>query len=222
MRGLTFLLAFLWTTKAFQFSKPIGCQERQSTSTTALSLIPLAKFRNELNFFSSDEETRCCLNPHGKFELKGAKDEEEPFELYIVEENDLPEVSLFIIKSFGADAISLSSGEFNALEKRLLEPAMDFFNGYVAVNAFAEVLWGLRLRQSDRILNDSINDISGPEIVHLPSAQEKIAACNRKSLVLVAARPSSNTANNSSKWTSLESNIDVIASVELRLQVSTY
>lgn len=160
--------------------------------------------------------------------------------MYIVEEEDLAEVSLFIIKAFGADAISFSSNEFSAFEKGFMEPALDFFNGYAAVTAFAEVLWGLRTRQADRVpmgnplktdengneiipKTNVINDISPPQLDGLKSAKEKIEAANRKSLVLVLARPSfkneTNEGEKSSKWESIDSNIDVIASVELRLQV---
>jgi hypothetical protein len=193
-------------------------------STSALSLIPLTQFRQELEFFSPtfDNQLRCGIDQDGKF----TPNDEEPFEICLVEESDLPEVSLFIVKAFGADAISLSSNEFSAFEKGMMAPALDFFNGYAAVTAFAEVLWGLRIRQADRVLraknviDDSpvVNDISGP-VLNGKTYEEKLAVANRKSLVLVMARPSANNESNSSKWESIDSNIDVIAAVELRLQV---
>ena len=210
-----------------------------TTTATGLGLIPLTKFQNELTFFSSSaDENRCCIDKTGKYipTSPELKDDGEAFELFIVEEDDLAEVSLFIVKAFGADAISLSSNEFSAFEKGFMEPALDFFNGYAAVTAFAEVLWGLRIRQADRIPLSNplkkegdvakpprkslvVNDISPPQLEGLESAKEKIEAANRKSLVLVLARPSTNMENDASKWTSIDSNIDVIASVELRLQV---
>ena len=209
-----------------------------TTQSTKLNLIPLTDFQNELTFFSSSDDNRCCIDKTGKYTPTTAElqDDGEPFQLYLVEEEDLAEVSLFIVKAFGADAISLSSNEFSAFEKGVMAPALDFFNGYSAVTAFAEVLWGLRIRQADRvpltnILNKEesqagvksnvVNDISPPEMQGLESAKEKIEAANRKSLILVLARQSTNKENTTeSKWTSVDSNIDVIASVELRLQVS--
>lgn len=208
-----------------------------TAQSTKLNLIPLTDFQNELTFFSSSEDNRCCIDKTGKYTptTPELQDDGEPFQLYLVDEEDLAEVSLFIVKAFGADAISLSSNEFSAFEKGVMAPALDFFNGYSAVTAFAEVLWGLRIRQADRvpltnILNKEesnagvksnvVNDISPPVMEGLESAKEKIAAANRKSLILVLARPSTSQENNESKWTSVDSNIDVIASVELRLQVS--
>jgi len=218
---------------------------KQSSSTSALRLIPLTTFRNELTFFSSStsDKSRCCIDENGRYtptKHSELQDDGGSFQLYIVEEEDLAEVSLFIIKAFGADAISFSSNEFSAFEKGFMEPALDFFNGYAAVTAFAEVLWGLRTRQADRVpmgnplktdengneiipKTNVINDISPPQLDGLKSAKEKIEAANRKSLVLVLARPSfkneTNEGEKSSKWESIDSNIDVIASVELRLQV---
>ena len=229
-----------------------------------MGLTPLSKFRDELTFFSSPKENRCCINQDGIFEpLKPILIDnnnndinDADFELSLVEESDLPEVALFIVKSFGADVISMTTGEFSDWEKRLMAPAMDFFNNYAALTAFSEVLWGLRIRQADRVplttvamhreqekqkknadkkiatttttehQSTVVNDILPPNLHGLKSAKEKINAANRKSLVLLLARksanPSTNGNNANSKWESVESNIDVIASVELRLQVSSY
>lgn len=208
---LPILAALASATSAFQALPVSPSKAHHAAATaTALNLIPLKKFGDELGFFSNSEDYRCCIDRDGTFTGSSA-DGEEPFQICLVEENDLPDTSLFIIKAFGADAISLSSNEFNAFEKRLMEPALDFFNGYASMTAYAEVLWGLRSRNSDRVLNNNINDISGPKLEGLDSVNEKIEACNRKSLILVVARPNSD-----------DSNVDVIASVELRLQVSTH
>jgi hypothetical protein len=199
------------------------------TDVAALNLTPIARFRNQLNFFDQPKDHRCCFDRDGRF-IEGNKDDNEnenPFQLCIVEEDDLPEVTLFIIKAFGADAINLSSNEFSEFEKTLLKPALGFFNGYAAVSAFAEVLWGLRLRLKGRVLSteddetNPINDISPPHFAGL-SNQEKNLAASQKSLVLVLARQNTEKGTNSSKWTSIDSDIDVIASVELQLQVCLF
>ncbi|CAB9529315.1 FR47-like protein [Seminavis robusta] len=231
----------LLSQKAQGFVPTTSFTRPTSTKKSVLRLIPLTQFGDELSFFSpAFDKKRCCISRDGKFTT--GNDDEEPFELFIVEENDLPEVALFIVKAFGADAINLISNEFSAFEKRLIEPAMDFFNGYTAVTAFTEVLWGLRIRQADRVVLSSVkeilasseeekeqaiaakvpvtNDISPPQLPEDMTYKEKVEACNRKSLVLVLARPSVSNDNSSSKWESVESNIDIIASVELRLQVS--
>ena len=208
---------------------------RHSETSTSLQLIPIAQFRDELTFFDQPDSHRCCIDGQGRLILDNDGDnssDEKPFELCIVEEEDLPEVTLFIIKAFGADAINLSSNEFSEFEKGLLEPALGFFNGYAAISAFAEVLWGLRLRLNDRVLMGSlmgnegeekppvINDISPPNLHGSSSNKEKNKAASQKSLVLVLARRNAEMGTNSSKWTSVDSDIDVIASVELQLQPS--
>jgi hypothetical protein len=223
----TLLLSLPQATQGFLASRPDASISYTPGFPSALSLIPLTTFRHQLKFFSPtfDNKQRCCIDQDGKF----TPSDGAPFEICLVEESDLPEVSLFIVKAFGAGAISLSSNEFSAFEMGLMAPAMDFFNGYAAITAFAEVLWGLRIRQADRVpmvknnVTDEYpvaNDVSGP-VLQGKTYKEKVAAANRKSLVLVMARPSAKNEDNSSKWESIDSNIDVIASVELRLQVCT-
>lgn len=199
-----------------------------SSSSSSLNLIPLSTFRNELSFFSTDKDQhRCCIDQDGKLILENkAEDEnnstEEEFEICIIEEEDLAEVTLFIVKAFGADVISMSN-DLNEIEKLLMKPILGYANSYSALSAYAEVLWGLRTRQKHRIFNQDGKTAKQKEHINIepPSLegldhQKQIEAASRGSLVLALARKGS---ANESKWVSVDSNIDVIASVELNLQV---
>jgi len=163
-----------------------------------LNLVPLARFSSALSFVSDPFDTRYCLDYQGR--LVG-DDDDETYTLCLVQYKDLPDVSKFIVASFGAEAISLSS-DLNAFERALVQPSVLALNAYSGMIAYAEVLSGLVSRTKDRIENPDLM----PPPLSGASRAEKLDEAQRHSLVLALARPSRD-------W-----HIDVIATVELRLQ----
>jgi ribosomal protein S18 acetylase RimI-like enzyme len=151
-------------------------------------------------------------------------DQSAQYGLCIVsDEQDLPDLSRFIVGAFGADAIRLST-DLNAFERLLMKPAAELLNSYSGVVAFAEVLAGLRSRLKLRLSNDG-NDgnvaplatpqaiLSSPSFLLLGkdmSREDRLAVASQTSIVLALARK---TLDAEESW-----HIDVIASVELRLQ----
>jgi hypothetical protein len=172
------------------------------TRYNKLQLVPLSRFQTDLTFFS-DESARICLDEKGKY--KSDKGQEEEFELALVEAEDLPDLARFVVNAFGADAIRLSQ-DMNAFERMLLSPAAELLNSYSTVVAFAEVFSGTKQRLQSRFQR---MNLSPPSVKGL-SDREAIEVAERDSLVLALARPSEDD----------ESRIQIIASIELRLQVS--
>ncbi|EEC50528.1 predicted protein [Phaeodactylum tricornutum CCAP 1055/1] len=168
---------------------------------TRLDLISLVNFRDEITFFDKTDDERCCINRQGEFRPQKG----DVFELALAEETDLPDVSRFIVTSFGADAIRVSQ-DMSTFEGMLMRPAVELVNGYSGIVAFAEVLAGLRSRLKTRIANGS--DLSLPELKGR-SRTEQISEATNDSIVLVLGRRHAGN-----DW-----HIDVIASVELRLQL---
>lgn len=161
-------------------------------------MVPIRKYRENFTFLSKTDDFRCCLDRYGKF---------DKFELSLVEESDLPDVSRFIVQTFGADAIKLSQ-DLGAFERMLMTPAIELVNGYSGIVAFAEVLAGLRSRLGFRLKTKRM-DLSAPNLNGLSrDDQISMAACT--SIVLALAKSHS---SESSDWHS-----DVIATIELRLQ----
>lgn len=101
--------------------------------------------------------------------------------------------------------ISLSK-DFNRFEQALVKPTIGLLNAYSGIVAYAEVLSGLQSRTRDRIEHPNLDppDLSGK------NSEEQLQEAARSSLVLAVGRPSQG-----SDW-----HIDVVASVELRLEVS--
>lgn len=161
------------------------------------NLVPISKFRSEITYLDQDDSIRICLDKDGRFI------DDETYELCLVEEEDLPDLSRFIIDAFGAEAISMS-GDFSSFERALMGPTVGMLNAYSGLVAFAEVLSGLQTRTKDRIKKV---DLSPPPLLG-STREEKLKEAARSSLVLALGRRSKG-----SDW-----HIDVIASVELRLQ----
>ena len=199
-----------------------------------LYLVPIATFQDEISFCFTNSTTttgdRCYFDQNGRllFPEETANQDDSFFEICIAEQEDLPEVCLFLLKSFGANLISTKN--FNDLEERFIAPLIRGFNQYAAVVLFAEVLWGLRLRQKDcpylgstvgRNIEPNNNnrnlqiEMDPPSLEGL-SRKGQVDTTTRRSLLLTVAREG--RASNESKWASVDSNIDVIASVELQLQ----
>lgn len=203
------LLFFLSPSLAFVRNQLAGQNQISSRySTTPRQLIPLAKFEESISFFSEPDSYRCCVDEKGSFSTGDSNDGTSTFELALVEEEELPDLCKFVVTTFGAEAIQLSS-DINSFERMLMSPAAEFLNGYSGMVAFAEVFSGTKQRIADRLQdNPELVQISAPDLKGL-TYEEKIRKAERESLVLVLARKTSD-ANSKT--------IEVIASVELRLQ----
>jgi len=164
--------------------------------------VPLSRFRRDMQFFLEDQSFRRRFNEEGILSIG-----DEMFQLGLVQEDDLPDLSRFVVAAFGADAIRLSQ-DVNAFERMLLSPATELLNGYSNLVAFAEVFQGTKQRLKSRFEK---MDLSAPNTRGL-SVKEAIAVVERDSLVLVVARPSKDT----------DVQTQIIASIELRLQVSRF
>jgi len=143
------------------------------------------------------------------FSPRNENSESPSFKLGVVEEEELPDLCKFVVSAFGAEAIQLSS-DINSFERMLMSPAAEFLNGYSGLVAFAEVFSGTKQRISGRLReNPEMVNISAPALKGL-SYEETIRKAERESLVLVLGREKNDAVNNK--------NIEVIASIELRLQ----
>ena len=129
------------------------------------------------------------------------------YKLCVIEQTDLPEVSRFVIEAFGADVIAMAT-DMNTVERAIVQPAVGLLNAYSGMVAFSEVLAGLKDRTRDRI---DAPDVS-PPIILGTTRSEKIAQAQKSSLVLALARGGGVGTD--------KQDIEVIASIELRLQVS--
>jgi len=218
-------------------------RRRRHSNATPLRLIPLAEFGESISFFSEPDEYRCCVDEKGVFSgddtgmKAGESSSSSPtvaYELGLIEEEELPDLCRFVVETFGAEAIQLSS-DINSFERMLMSPAAEFLNGYSGMVAFAEVYSGTRQRVADRLASTTStttargsladqattrttaatavgagNSIAVPDLRNL-SYDDRIRKAERESLVLILAR-SPPPESRSSKT------IEIIASIELRLQ----
>lgn len=172
-------------------------QASRAKNGSRLNLVPLHTFGSDATFLSSSDSNRACIGRTGVLR----SDEAVPYVLCLAEEDDLPPISQLTIDAFGADAITLSQN-LSQFERALLQPGIGAFNAYTGVVAYTEVLSGLRSRMKDRLKSVDLN----PPPVRDAADAEDIAA--RSSLILALARQNEVD----------QSGLDVIASVELRLQ----
>jgi hypothetical protein len=194
-----FFLYLIFTCHGFVGTIPLAVKRQAGFSNlhdlTSLDLIPIRNFRSDITFL---DQSDSCFDNDGRLVGNG-----EGYELCVVQEEDLPDVARFVVNSFGADAISFSS-DLNSFERVLMQPTLGLLNAYSGLVAYAEVFSGLQSRTKDRLTN---TDISAPKLSG--TREEKLKQAARSSLVLAVGRPSKG-----SDW-----RIDVIASVELRLEV---
>lgn len=194
-----FLLCLIGTCHGFLGTIPLAVKRQAGFwnvhDLTSLDLVPIRNFRSDITFL---DQSDSCFDNDGRLVGNG-----EGYELCVVQEEDLPDVARFVINSFGAEAISLSS-DLNSFERLLMHPTVGLLNAYSGLVAYAEVLSGLQSRTKDRLKNI---DISAPKLSG--TREEKLEQAARSSLVLAVGR-----ASKGSDW-----RIDVIASVELRLEV---
>ena len=180
----------------FSFIGNAPYTKRRCESQRALNLVPVRNF--DCSFLEGSDDYRCCFDRNGTLQV-GSGDT-PPYQLCLVQEEDLPDVARFVVNAFGADVISLSK-DFNRFEKAFVKPTIGLLNAYSGIVAYAEVLSGMLSRTRDRIDLD-VPDLAGK------SREEKLQEAARSSLILAVGRPSQG-----SDW-----HIDVVASVELRLE----
>ena len=162
--------------------------------------------------------------------------------------DDLPPIAQLTIDVFDATAITLSStSDWSAWEQALVgtvvKPAIGIYNAYANVVAYTEVLMGLRKRMRNRIFVDCngrergvmedenvdihvgrydwlaplvVSESSSADKTRKESTVEEIAA--RSSLILTLARPSQRMYVEKGEKIGVEGEIEVVATVELRLQ----
>lgn len=209
-------LLLLIVTSCWSFN-PAGKFRSYRRQSFSLNLVPLSSFPN-VTFLSSPSSYRACIEENGTLrtdpKMNDAYYAENPFQLCIAEEDDLPDVATLTVNAFGSDVISLS-GQLSPLEKALLKPGIGLINALDNSIAWVEVLSGLRSRMWYRIdaskqldnKTDSGILLSPPPVTNINhSDAEAIAA--KSSLILVLARPSADS----------NKQIDVIATVDVRLQ----
>jgi len=206
-------------------------------TTTVLGLIPLSEFvcshKNELLPTSqeeTDEKQKCTISPDGRFQFSTADNNKykssENYVLCVVEPKDLPMVARSIVKFFGADKIDVK--EFSDFEVALfIKPFEGFWNGLAAAMATAEFQWGLEQRLADRWerlgkldhnQQHNIKAALAPPVVSQDmTTAETIAMANRNGILLVLAKEKQPHDNDDGPE---NPQLDVIASVELILQVS--
>jgi ribosomal protein S18 acetylase RimI-like enzyme len=174
-------------------------KRRAPVPTTRMHLVPVARLSDDFTFLTETDEYRCSIDREGRL-----RNDSEIYDLCLVEEKDLPDLSRFIIEGFGADAIRLSS-DTSSLERLLMQPAVELVNGYSGIIAFAEVLSGMRSRMKKRMATRM--DVSPPPLEGL-SRSQKLDIASSTSVVLALAKKRENS----------DKEIDVIGTVELRLQ----
>lgn len=186
----------------------------QRPNYTTLHLVPISSMTDlsKKTFLTSPQSFRSCIEENGTLiatDLPGP-----PFQLCVAEEDDLPIVSKLMIDAFGADAITLST-DLSSFERSILNPGVEAFNAYSGLVAYKEVLSGLRRRLLHRINKDNLQEkmslddlLSPPPIINYnDTVAESIAA---KSSVILALGREQGQEN--------AKNIEIVATVELRLQ----
>lgn len=211
---------------------------------TALHLVPLTAFTDPSHktYLSSSDSYRTCIDSKGRLRQNDNDDDDYYYTVSIAEEDDLPSITTLTIDAFGgADVITLSSG-LSAIEQSLMTPGVSMWNSYANVVAYTDVLSGLRKRMKHRldekkdrsklkqqgqggIDNGYDNEcldymISSPLIGenggNIQLCQSDVEEIAEKSSVIIALarKPKQQNGNNNVD----DQKIDVIATVELRLQ----
>ena len=171
-----------------------------TSRSSILCLVPIRQFHKDFSFLSEPADRRCCIDSDGVYR---DADRGEIYTLCLAQEQDLPDLSRFVIQSFGSDAVRLST-DINAFERAIMKPAVELLNNYSGIVAFAEVLAGLRSRLEGRFqhLGLGLPNLNGLD------REEKIRRTAGEAIVLVLGN-----SQEGSDW-----HIDIIASIELRLQ----
>lgn len=180
------------------------------TTTTQQYLVPLATVSEDLSALLTDSSTS------NRYRFKqydnDDKGEEAAIDFYLPEEDDLADLSKFIVQSFGADAINLSQ-DLNAVEQFLLSPVAGFLNGYSGLAAYTEVLAGLRQRLQTRLERPSVE---APQQLEAGlTEQEQVRRASQTAVVFLLAQQQP-----SLSATKEDGGHEIVASVELRLELT--
>jgi ribosomal protein S18 acetylase RimI-like enzyme len=177
--------------------------------TMRAPLVPLVEFSSVRDFLEEKSAKGPCTDSRGQFFFRNRVelDSSGPYVLGVVEHNDLRDVSKFIVRCFGSDAMHVSSS-LSPFERVIVSPVVGLLNEFSKALAVTELYQGLRIRtQSNR---NRAQLLEHPEIdnedVSDPEKEQKLAS--RSSVVIALARMVSKR----------ESLLDVVAAVELRLQ----
>ena len=195
MRSFLIVVSLVPRILCFVHHSQRDCNLPSIKSSTKRQLVPLTTVSEDLSFLSD--------RSNGRYLFK--QNEGDAIDFYMPEEDDLSDVSNFIVQSFGADAINLSQ-DFNAVEQFLLQPVAGFLNGYSGLAAYAEVLTGLRQRLRTRLQHPSVDP---PKLSGLES-KAQVREASQAALVFVMAQPKKDG----------DSGHTVVASVELRLELT--
>lgn len=167
---------------------------RKSMLGSGLCLVPISQLTASVDH-----------HPLLDLEISPKDDTDNPYQLCLAEQQDLPLLCFFLLQCFGADLISTKN--MNQVEETLgMALLIRGFNKFASIFLWAEVLWGLQLRQRQRGRN-----LDSPTLEGL-SYPEKVDTALQKSLLLVVGR---NRTNGALFW---QSNTEMIAAVELQLQ----
>lgn len=181
-----------------------------------LNLVPISSLDDpsKKTFLESPQSFRACIEKNGNYIPTNLH--ENPYQLCIAEEDDLPFVSKLMIDAFGADAITLSK-DLSPVEKALLNPGVEAFNSYSNLFAYTEVLSGLRQRLLHRLnkgnRKEGYNDylLSPPPVLNYNDTEAQNVAA-RSSIILALGRQRQEDGADDRK------SVKIIATVELRLQ----
>ena len=190
--------------KANQYHCQACYSKHRSNQGIALYLVPLAQFDDQVKFLQSPDSSRLGISQDGYLK-DDSNNENNPYMLYVVEEDDLPDISRLTVDAFGAATVTLS-GELNEFERALIGPTVGLWNAYTDIFAYTEVLTGLRARLGDRLKEASV---SLPIIAEAKDRSDSHRIASAPSIVLAVARP--RPSGNYVK-------VEPIATVELRLQ----
>ena len=176
-------------------------------SSSRLHLIPLSDFGSQCTFLSSSSQAyRTCFDENGCIQVDEGT---VPYVLGIAEEDDLPDIARLTIDAFGDLAITLG-GDLSGFELALLTPGVALWNGYTGYAAYTEVLSGLRSRMKDKLEEvDLASPLAAKDDVGDMSEEDSAQLAANSSLILALGRP---------KPEGESGTIEVIATVELRLQ----
>jgi len=219
-----------------------------ASSSSALHLIPISSLPDTCKTFLTSSDTfRTCIDSNGNLYQNTSKNknnnnnnnddnDDNPYVLCIAQEDDLPSIATLTIDAFGgADVITLSSStNLNQVERMLFNPTIDLCNSYSNVVAFMDVLSGLQKRIIRPSTSTSTSYGNGnnyheyimpPDISNLKSDQELEDVASKSSVIFALAKykniqkhtPTTTTTTMEKRKQQQE--VDVIATVELRLQV---
>eukprot|EP00977_Amphora_coffeiformis_P014516 scaffold4079_cov167-Amphora_coffeaeformis.AAC.12 len=165
---------------------------------TRQKLLPLTSLSDDLSFLKEDS---------GRYPIFHSTDDDHDasgIDIFVPEEDDLPNLSEFVVQAFGADTINLSQ-DFNQVEQFILQPVAEFLNGYSGLAAYTEVLAGLRQRLKTRLQKQSVD----LPVLDKLDIEQQIRETAGSSILFVLAKANSQQGGS-----------DMVASVELRLELT--